>query len=192
MNNIPRLLSPYDQWLLDNEGHVAGVQLTDVGEPTLFRNLQPYYGAFHDLTDQTASANTATAMKLTTELVASGVAIIDDTKITVDRDGVYNIQFSAMFDNPEATEYDVSVWLDFNGSNLAATNTDLTVPKKHGGINGHAVASWNFFVPMTVGDYVRLMWSTPQATVFIAHQPAQTTPARPETPSVILTVNQVD
>lgn len=192
MSTVPRLLSPYDHWLMDNEGHVAGVQQTDNARPTLFRNIQPYYGNFIDLVDQSALADTATAMLFRTELFASGVSIVDNSKITVDRDGIYNIQFSAMFDNPEASEYDVSVWLDVNGSNVAGTNTDLTVPKKHGGTNGHAVASWNFFVNLTSTDYVRLMWSTPFATVVIAHQDVQANPARPTTPSVILTVNQVN
>ena len=192
MSNVPRLLQPYDQWIIDNEGHVAGVQLTDSAKPTLFRNIAPYYGTFLDLTNQTALANTATATKFGTEQIASGVSVVDDTKIVVDRDGVYNIQFSAMFDNPGSTEYDVSVWLDVNGSSVAGSNTDLTVPKKHGSINGHAVASWNFFVQLSASDYVRLMWSTPMATVFIAYQAAQVDPARPTTPSVILTVNQVN
>lgn len=188
----PRLLSPYDRWLLDSEGHVAGVQMTDNGKPTLFRNIAPYYGTFYDLTNQMADADTATAMKLGITQLSSGITIVDGTKIRVARDGVYNIQFSAMFDNPKASEYDVSVWLDLNGASAVASNTDLTVPKKHGGVNGHAVASWNFFVQMTASDYARLMWSTPIATVFIAYQAAQANPARPETPSVILTVNQVD
>lgn len=192
MSNVPRLLQPYDQWIIDNEGHVAGVQLTDSAKPTLFRNIAPYYGTFLDLTNQTASANTATAMKFGTTQTADGISVVDGTKITFARDGVYNLQFSAMFTNPESADYEVSVWLDRNGANEAGSNTDLTVPSKHGANNGHAVASWNFFVSVVAGDYLRLMWSTPITTVFIEHKTAQTSPARPTTPSVILTVNQVN
>lgn len=192
MSNVPRLLLPYDQWLIDNEGHVAGVQLTDNGEPTLFRNIAPYYGAFLDLTDQYASANTATPMTFGTTQIADGISVVDGTKITFARSGVYDLQFSAMFTNPESASYEVSVWLDRNGANEAGSNTDLTVPSKHGSSNGHAVAAWNFVVYLAAGDYLRLMWSTPISTVFIEHKAAQTSPARPETPSVILTVNQVN
>lgn len=189
---MPRLLSPFDRWLVDDEDHVAGVQRSDNHRPTLFRNIEPYYGAFYDMSDQTALADTATVMRFDTLGFANGVQIVDNTKIMVSRAGVYNLQFSAMFENPEASAYDVSVWLDLNGSNVAASNTDLTIPGKHGGVNGHAVAAWNFLLSLAPTDYVRLMWSTPFATVLISHQHVQTTPTRPDTPSVILTVNQVN
>lgn len=192
MSYMFRTVLPYDQWILDELGEVKGLQLTDLGRRTLFRNLQPHYLSLFDTTTQTALANTATATTFNTVDLANGISLVDSSKITFSRTGVYNVQFSTMFTNPETTAYEVSVWLAKNGAAMAATNTDLTVPSKHGSISGTAVAAWNFFVGASAGDYVQLMWSTPIATISAQAVGAQTNPARPSTPSVILTVNQVD
>jgi hypothetical protein len=117
---------------------------------------------------------------------------VDDTQITVSADGVYNIQFSAQLVNTGSHERNISIWLYANGANVADSNTQITVPKAHGHGDGQVVAAWNLFVRMKAGQYAQLMWSTPSTDVSIQHIAAQTTPARPVTPSVILTVNRVN
>lgn len=178
-------------WLYDNNtGDLVGVKDPDGSEFYWMRI--PHIGSFYDVTDQAADADTATAMKFGTTAISRGISIAGGTKITMSRAGTYNIQFSAMFANPEATAYAVSFWLKKNNNNVAATNTNLTVPGKHGEVSGKAVGIVNFFVDAVAGDYFEIMWSTPQATITIEHLAAQTSPTRPVTPSVILTVNEVD
>ena len=168
---------------------IVGVRDPDGSE--FFWMRAPHVGWFYDIEDQSDGANTATAMLFRQTDVSRGISIVDGSKITVSRSGVYNIQFSAMFSNPEATAYAVSFWLKKNGENVASTNTDLTVPTKHGSVNGKALASMNFFVEAQAQDYFQIMWSTPMNTVFIEHIDEQANPARPATPSIILTVNEV-
>lgn len=178
-------------WLYDNEtGDLVGVKDPDRSEFYWMRI--PHIGSFYDVLDQSASVNTATAMLLRGVAISRGVTIVDNSKITISRSGTYNIQFSAMFSNPESTAYAISFWLRKNNNNVPDSNTDLTVPTKHGQVNGKAVAAINFFVDAEPGDYFELMWSTPMATIIIEHQDAQTDPVRPVTPSVILTINEVD
>lgn len=149
------------------------------------------YGVFRSDLDQSDGVNTATAMTFDITEFAVDVSIVDNSKITVDRDGKYNIQFSAQLINTDSGEHNVSIWLSLNGTNVEGTCTDITVPKKQGGINGASVAAWNFFVDMEADDYVELYWSTPNAGVKIDYIAARTTPDRPSVPSIILTVNQV-
>lgn len=49
----------------------------------------------------------------------------------------------------------------------------------------------NIFEKMAAGDYIQLVWSSSDLAVSLQHVNALTSPTRPETPSVILTVNQV-
>lgn len=112
-------------------------------------------------------------------------------KITVAQAGVYNLQFSAQFANTSATPYDVDVWLTHNDVNEPDSNSQLTVPGKHGSVNGHILAAWNFHVEMQANDYVELVWRTENSAVFIEYIGTQTNPLRPAIPSVIVTMEFV-
>lgn len=149
------------------------------------------YGVFRSDLNQSDGVNTATAMTYEVTEYAAGISIVDSSKITVTRDGIYNVQFSAQLINTDSNEHTVSIWASVNGSNVAASCTDITVPKKQAGDNGAAVAAWNFFLNLSNGNYVQLYWSTPNTGVSIATVAARTTPTRPAIPSIILTVNQV-
>lgn len=172
-------------------GRIVGLKSPDGSEMLLMRI--PYIGSFYDLTDQSATINTATAMTFDTTAIANGVSIVAGSRITFARKAVYNLAFSAQLVNASTTDdATVSIWLSKNNSAVANSNSDVTVVKKHAGGDGKLVAAWNFFVDVNEGDYVEIYWSTTVAATTITHQAAQTSPARPATPSVILTVNEVD
>lgn len=168
---------------------IVGVRDIDGSELLFTRN--PHTGAWLDLSDQTASANTATAMEFDTAVVESGITVVDASKITVSRTARYNLQFSAQLVNTDSAESTVSIWLKKGSNNVANSTTDITVPKAHGGGDGAAVAAWNFFLDLAAGDTVQIMWSTTSADTSIQYTAARTTPTRPAVPSIILTVNEV-
>jgi len=66
------------------------------------------YGAFSSDQDQTTTANTATLMTLNTTDFANGVSIAT-SKITVATAGIYNLQFSAQFQNTDTAFQDVYI-----------------------------------------------------------------------------------
>lgn len=111
--------------------------------------------------------------------------------ITFTTPGVYNIAFSAqLWRTQGGDESVVSIWLRKDGENVPLTNTDITMQS-----NGQKrVAAWNFFAPVectpTCSTY-QIMWSSSEQYSNLWYQAAQTSPARPEIPSIILTVNQV-
>jgi len=114
------------------------------------------------------------------------------SRIQVDATGAYNIQFSLQLTNTDTSnEYEVDVWLKYNGSNLPDSNSVVTVPKKHSGVNGQIIIALNYFLEMKDDDYFELNWHTNGTSVFIETIPASTSPARPAAPSAILTVNCV-
>lgn len=113
------------------------------------------------------------------------------TKITVANAGVYNIQFSAQYVNTDSTDHDIDIWFKKNDVTISNSNTQFTVPSKHGSINGHLCAALNFFVDLAANDYVEIVWHTENSAVYIEYIPASTSPLRPATPSVIATVNSI-
>ena len=178
-------------WLYDQAtGDIVGYKDPDGGEQ-LFARI-PLVGAFHSSVLQTASINTATAMQFATTDISHGVTVVDNTKAVVARTGIYNVQFSAQLRNGDSQEANVDIWFRINGSDVADSNTRITVPKTHAGGDGFVVAAWNVFLSMTENQYVQIMWSTPDTDVSIYFANGLTSPTRPNIPSVIVTVNEVD
>lgn len=140
----------------------------------------------------TGTGLTGTYTVSTSQTVASTtITGTTPTKITVEGAGIYNIQFSLQFINANANDQAASVWARQNGVDIPASNGDLSIPAKHGSTDGRLIAAWNYFVTAAAGDFFELMWSTASSDVSIQHLPTQSSPTRPSTPSVILTVARV-
>lgn len=151
----------------------------------------PRVGSFFDTTDQVAVANTATAMTFNTTDVSVGVTVESGSRITVNRGGLFNFQFSAQFVSSSLQIEDVSIWFRRNGVDIADSNSLVSVHSSHGGVDGQVIAAWNLYVRLVANDYVEIIWSTPNVAVVLADIPPQSSPTRPGTPSIILTVNEV-
>jgi hypothetical protein len=148
------------------------------------------YGAFQDSTDQSAASTTAAyAVTFNTTDFSHGVTVASNSRITAKSYGIYNAQFSLQFANADTQIQDVDVWFSKNGTNIANSNSRFSIPNSHGGVDGHLIASLNFWVELSANDYFELMWRTSSTQVTIQQIPAQTSPTRPATPSAILTVN---
>lgn len=113
------------------------------------------------------------------------------TKITVEDAGVYNFQFSLQFINANANVYSTSVWFMKNGTSLTNSNSEFSIPAKHGATNGRLIAALNFFFELAADDYVELMWCAESSDISIQHLGTQASPTRPATPSAVMTVTRV-
>jgi hypothetical protein len=152
-------------------------------------NKQFNYGQFCDTTTQSGSANTAYPMKLNTTDVSNGVSVVNGTQITVDNTGIYNLQFSAQFQETVNAAAEISVWLRKGGVNVINSNTELTIEKVAGG--GKLVAAWNYMIQLNATEYVELVWSSDKSTTQLHYHTTQTNPTRPVTPSIIATLTQI-
>jgi len=162
-----------------------------------FTNLYNYfltlpYGVFSDTTNQTAAANTPTAITFNTTGVTRNTSVGTPTsRIVFNASGLTTVTFSIQLTNPSASEDAVYVWLRKNGVDTAATASTVTVPKKHGAIDGAAILTVNFFEEYEAGDYLQLYWLTVGGSAQITTIAATTSPAKPASPSVVLTVSQI-
>jgi hypothetical protein len=158
-------------------------------------NKQFNYGQWYSLENQTGSADTAYPMKMevpTSDL--SGMYVGNNgsgfpTRIYVENNGLYNIQFSAQLHTTSNESVDFSVWFAMTGSNIDNSNTDFSIEKVSGG--GFSVAALNFLTPISSGSYVELYWSKTTANGQLQYKGTQSAPARPATPSIIVTVTQI-
>ncbi len=150
------------------------------------------FGAFQDSTDQTAASTTAAyAVTLNTTDYSNGITLSNSSRINFKNPGTYNIQFSIQLANDDTQIQDVDIWFRKNGTDVAGSNSKFSVPNSHGGTDGHLIAALNYFIELAANDYMEIMWATTSTLVTIEQLPAQTSPTRPATPSVIVTANCV-
>ena len=152
--------------------------------------LSSPYGAFSSNQDQTAVANTATKMTLNTTDFANNVSI-SSSEITVANAGIYNLQFSAQFQNTDTAFQDVYIWLRQNGVDIPGSTGFVSIPNRHAGTDGHSIVGWNYFLSMTAEDHIEIYWSVPNVAVTIQHLAASGTPTKPSTQSVVATMSFV-
>jgi len=148
------------------------------------------YGAFSSDQDQTTTVNTATLMTLNTTDFSNQVSI-SSSKITVVNAGIYNLQFSAQFQNTDTAFQDVYIWLRQNGVDIPGSTGFISVPNRHAGTDGHSIIGWNYFLNMAASDYIEIYWSVPNVAVTIQHLAASGTPTKPSTQSVVATMSFV-
>jgi len=164
--------------------------LTEITGNAGGRYLAFPYGAFSSDQDQTTTANTATLMTLNTTDFKNGVSI-SNSEITVDYAGIYNLQFSAQFQNTDTAFQDVYIWLRQNGVDITGSTGFVSIPNRHAGTDGHSIVGWNYFLTMKASDYVEIYWSVPNVAVTIQHLAASGTPTKPSTQSVVATMSFV-
>jgi hypothetical protein len=171
------LLSQYAQLATDVQALALGPSNT----PQLERLR---YGSFCDTTTQTAAViNTAYAMTFNTTEISKGVYIGSPTsRIYVDTDNVYNIQFSAQIDKTAGGVGLIWVWLRKNGTDIPNSAGQIRIQ----GNNAEVLAAWNYLLEMGPGDYFELMWEVDDTSVELLAEVASA--VHPAVPSVILTV----
>jgi hypothetical protein len=113
----------------------------------------------------------------------------NNSRVYVKHTGIYNIQFSSQLRAVTNNPIDFSVWFSMTGSNIMNSNTDYTIEKVTGG--GNMVAALNYLMSLSSGSYFEIYYSKTRTDGLIEAKGVQTTPTRPATPSVILTVTQI-
>lgn len=148
-------------------------------------------GAFQDTTTQIAPAiNTPVVMQCNTTDFSNGVTVVANTQFTVSEAGTYNIQFSAQVDRIAGSGVDViTIWTRLNGADIPGTSGYVTISGSAGAAAD--IVSWNLVLPMVAGDYLEMMWSTPDLNVQLIAFPADLVIPTPASPSLIVTLFKV-
>lgn len=151
------------------------------------------YGDFYDSTDQTGSISAATAVKFgSSNINTKGVTVVTNgsalTRITYAAAGTYMVGPSLQLSNSAASDYDVTVWLAKQGTAIPATATNVTVPKT--GDGGNAFFTTVFYVTVTAGQYIEVMWLPENTAITIEYTAAGA--IAPAVPSAIVVTERID
>ena len=154
----------------------------------LFTGTTKYFGSFYDTQDQTGITGTVLTMSASTaNSFNNGITLRETSKFGIENSGVYNLSFSAqMFKVTGNSSTKAFIWLSQNGTDVPIGTRQITFPLE--GV--YVVASWNFFFEASRGDYVELKWqiySDVNNQLYIKNEKSS-----PETPSLIVNINQVN
>lgn len=153
----------------------------------------PTFGSFLDTTTQQVdSINTPKAMTFNqvtpgvNGVVANGISVVSNSRITVTVPGIYNLTYSAQLTKTDNGNDIMDIWLRVNGVDVEFSNSESTLSNSL-----HLVSTSSWMLTLASGDYVQLMYSSADINTHITAIPAQTAPVRPAGPSVIATMLQV-
>lgn len=187
LNNIQRLF--YNR-LSQSYNNLISPPLPNV--PPGGSGLYFPYAAIQRTTDKTFTADTATEITFDTNDFLSACANDGTNGIEVEVTGLYNYQFSVQWRNTDSQAHTSWIWLRVNNTDAAGTNSQFSVPSKHGSTDGHLIAAANFYVQLTAGDFVKMFAAVDNTAISMEAYAAQTSPfIMPSIPSVVATLSFV-
>lgn len=173
---IPQVLGPnITEWCYG----IGGSSLGTVDIP---------YGTFTTSANQTVSAaNTATVVNSSWVAQDVNKTYLSGSRIYVEETGDYFFMFSAVFTKSNASSTSADLWIRKNGVDVPDSNTRILVA----GNNGETVMVANFILDLNAGDYIELVFSSPDANTKLTYYSASSSPTRPAVPGVIATLNLI-
>ena len=130
-------------------------------------------GLFYSTTAQTAAlVNTGYPVEFENTYIGNGVSIagVDNTRITVGADGIYNFQVTLMTEHTNSSDVTVWTWINKNGSDVAYGAKKQTIKG-----NSDQPIYWNFSIDVEAGQYIEMYWATDDLALSL-HTEAATAP----------------
>lgn len=176
-NNVLRL---FFNRLVNN---VNSILSTDDGGKFLYMPR----GLFYSTVDQTAAlANTGYPVEFENTYIGNGVSIagVDNTRITITDDGVYNFQVTLQLEHNNSSAATLWTWINKNGTDQPYGGQKNTIKG-----NDDMAVHWNFSIDLTAGQYIEMYWATSDIQLNL-HTEAATAP-HPGLPSSVVAVSFV-
>ena len=146
----------------------------------------PRISLLSTVTQSFSVANTSTAVSFTSAAPIQGFSWSSTASGQVNSvtGGDFFIMFSAIFNNSTTSEQTANVWLNYNGTDVAASNTTIKLSS-----NTTVVSAAPFIYTSTAGGYFQLnMSASSTAITMIAVSSAG---GAPFTPSMIATIHKI-
>jgi len=156
----------------------------------------PHAMLMSDQDQMSGGTTVANQLQFDTPVILEGIEIkgVNNDEIHFSKPGQYLVSFSIQVTNRSNAEQLFEVWAGFNGQNYPLSNTRYDIPpRKSSTVWAHIVPAITgiFTVSDPDNDYLTIKWWASSTDVFLQYYPAQTSPDRPEIPSIIMTINFV-
>jgi hypothetical protein len=92
---------------------------------------------------------------------------LSPTRITVDRAGIYNFQFTGTLASGSASSKTAWIWIRRDGTDIGYSGIPVT-----NDINGGTTeTNWNFNIDVAAGGYIEIMWATDDLDLYFESEP---------------------
>jgi hypothetical protein len=156
----------------------------------------PHAMLMSDQDQMSGGTTVSNQLKFDTPVILQGIEVkgTNNDEIHFSKPGQYLVSFSIQVTNRSNAEQLFEVWAGFNGQNYPLSNTRYDIPERK------SATVWAHIVPAITGiftvsdpdnDYLTIKWWASSTDVFLQYYPDQTSPTRPEIPSIIMTINFV-
>ena len=144
------------------------------------------FGTFVSNTDQTTTANTATAISWDSMPFGDGVSMgTPSSRIVFEEAGYYLIAFSVQITSSSSSTKTLYFWPRVNGTDVPNSTIKVSLHIN----NGTIVMSRSAIFNVSAGDYLEAYWATDDVHATLDASAA--TAFAPATPSVILSVTRL-
>jgi hypothetical protein len=120
-----------------------------------------------------------------------GVNLTSNSRITMEKAGVYQFNFVAQLANIDNAVNDAYFWIKYNGNNFPNSTTTMTLqPRKSAGVPSAQLMVMDIVgIAQNDNDYIELWWTANSTGISLDESPANG--VVPETPSIIANIIRV-
>jgi hypothetical protein len=152
------------------------------------------YGSFYASATQTpAQVDVAQAVTFNGTYSASGISMVDSSKVTLPTVGTYTMTVVLQLSNLSNSTETARFWLRLNNNDYPNSTTTCAVPKeKSQGVPHDSLVTLTFVgTSTTTNDYVQIFWESTSTLLTLKAEAISTSPPYPASPSAILGITQV-
>ena len=161
---------------------------TEISVSNFFEsNITPHIALLDTTTQSIAVANTPQLITFDTLVFADKIVKTSSSRFTVLEGGNFYINISAQTELTSGANKLLDIWVKVNGTNLANSNSKVRV------VNSNDQKRLTISIPFTlnINDYIELWMSGDNVHLRLLATGAETTPTRPLTPSIFLTIDKL-
>jgi hypothetical protein len=153
--------------------------------------LSKSYASYSSNEIQTITGSTTNEYVVKTELpiYENGITIVDDSKYYVSKTGTYVFDFSLQIQKSGTSVSQLSIWNKVNGENVIDSAGDVAITGSL--LQSRQIVGWSTLLELNEGDFVELYWSSDNQLPSLFHVDTRTSPIRPSSPSVAVTITQI-
>ncbi len=151
------------------------------------------YGIFYDLSDQTFTADTPTAVEFDTTGIADAVSVASNSRITFTNAGTYEVTSRLQFQNADSHDRVADIWFRLDGVDIPNSASEIAVPKaSDGGKTNHTITG---ILTVTAGQYIEVVVAVEDVDTSLHYHVPLATPGdaynRPAVPSAVIVVRRL-
>jgi hypothetical protein len=147
----------------------------------------PHISLLNTTTQTIASANTPQVVTFNTVVRNDKITVTSTSRYTFKEGGDYLLSSAVQYTSTSGTRV-LDMWFRVNGTDVANTNKKLAVKASN---DVGVVPLAGIIVTVTAGQYIEMWMSADSTDVSLPAYVAGTTPTRPVTPSLFMTIIKI-